>query len=123
MFHNLLEMFKQNLPLWHRYWKIRRKALGVKTLHPYDVVAPLTTKKHKVPFEKAVEWICEGLAPMGEEYVSVIRQGCLEDRWVDWAPNSANDRARSLPAYQKGHLSVHHDELYGQRQQREHAGA
>ena len=88
MFHNLLDIFKKNLPLWHRYWKIRRKALGVKTLHPYDVWAPLTIKKHKVPFEKAVDWICEGLEPMGDEYVNVMRQGCLIDRWVDWAPNA-----------------------------------
>lgn len=88
MFHNLLDIFKKNLPLWHRYWKIRRKALGVKSLHPYDVWAPLNTKKHKVPFEKAVDWICEGLAPMGEEYVRVMRKGCLEDRWVDWSPNA-----------------------------------
>ena len=88
MFHNLLDIFKKNLPLWHRYWKIRRKALGVKTLRPYDVWAPLNTKKHKVPFQQAVEWICEGLAPMGEEYVSVMRKGCLQDRWVDWPPNA-----------------------------------
>lgn len=88
MFHNLLDIFKKNLPLWHRYWKVRRKALGVKTLHPYDVWAPLNTKKHKVPFEQAVDWICEGLAPMGDEYVSVMRKGCLEDRWVDWSPNA-----------------------------------
>jgi len=88
MFHNLIDIFKKNLPLWHRYWKIRRKALSVKTLHPYDVWAPLLTKKHKVPFEQAVDWICEGLAPMGEEYVSVMRKGCLEDRWVDWFPNA-----------------------------------
>ena len=88
MFHNLLDIFKKNLPLWHRYWKIRRKALRVKTLHPYDVWAPLNNKKHKVPFKQAVDWICEGLAPMGEEYVSVMRKGCLEDRWVDWSPNA-----------------------------------
>jgi oligoendopeptidase F len=88
MFYNLLDIFQKKLPLWHRYWKLRRKALGVKTLHPYDVWAPLTTKKHQVPFGQAVDWICEGLAPMGEEYVSVMRQGCLQDRWVDWAPNA-----------------------------------
>jgi oligoendopeptidase F len=88
MFHNLLEIFKKNLPLWHRYWRVRRKALGVKSLHPYDVWAPLTRKKHEVPFEQAVEWICEGLSPMGKEYVSVMRQGCRLERWVDWAPNA-----------------------------------
>jgi oligoendopeptidase F len=87
MFYNLLDMFKKNLPLWHRYWKIRRKALGVKTLHPFDIWAPLTAKKHKVSFEKAVEWISEGLAPMGEKYVNVLRNGCLQERWVDWSPN------------------------------------
>ncbi|HKJ40178.1 MAG TPA: M3 family metallopeptidase, partial [Anaerolineales bacterium] len=87
MFHNLLDIFKKNLPLWHKYWRIRRKALGVKKLNPYDVWAPLTTRKHKVPFTKAVDWICEGLAPMGDEYISVMRKGCLEDRWVDWSPN------------------------------------
>jgi oligoendopeptidase F len=88
MFHNLLAIFKKNLPLWHKYWRIRRKALGVKTLHPYDVWAPLTTRNQRVPFETAVDWICEGLAPMGGEYVNAMRKGCLEDRWVDWSPNA-----------------------------------
>jgi len=88
MFHNLLNIFQKNLPMWHKYWRIRRKALGVKTLHPYDIWAPLTTKKHKVSFETAVDWICEGLVPMGDEYVSTMRKGCLEDRWVDWSPNA-----------------------------------
>lgn len=88
MFHNLLNIFQKNLPMWHKYWRIRRKALGVKTLHPYDIWAPLTAKKHKVSFETAVDWICEGLTPMGDEYVDTMRKGCLEDRWVDWAPNA-----------------------------------
>src|SRR6185503_14016937 len=39
MFHNLIDIFKKNLPLWHKYWHIRRKALGVKSLNPYDVWA------------------------------------------------------------------------------------
>jgi oligoendopeptidase F len=88
MFHNLIGIFKKNLPLWHKYWQIRRKALGVKTLNPYDVWAPLTTRIHKVPFEKAVDWISDGLEPMGRDYVKVMRKGCLEERWVDWSPNA-----------------------------------
>jgi oligoendopeptidase F len=88
MFHNLLGIFKKNLPLWHKYWRIRRKALGVKTLNPYDIWAPLTKKAPKVPFSKAVDWISDGLEPMGSEYVNIMRKGCLEERWVDWAPNA-----------------------------------
>jgi oligoendopeptidase F len=104
LFHNLLEIFKKNLPLWHRYWKIRRKALGVKTLHPYDVVAPLKSKKQNIPYEQAVNWICEGLAPMGEEYVDAMRKGCLEDRWVDWAPNLGKRQGAFSTRIPKGTL-------------------
>lgn len=87
VFHNLIAVFKRNLPTWQRYWRIRRKALGVETLHPYDTWAPLTLNKPQVPYPQAVEWISEGMAPLGEEYVCVLRQGCLQDRWVDVYPN------------------------------------
>ena len=50
VFHNLIDIFKKNLPVWHRYFEIRRKALGLKKLAYYDMWAPITTKKVKVPF-------------------------------------------------------------------------
>ena len=87
VFHNLIEVFKKNLPTWHRYWRLRRKALGYEKFHVYDIKAPLSGNKPFVPYHQAVDWICEGMAPMGEEYVSVLRKGCLEERWVDWSRN------------------------------------
>jgi oligoendopeptidase F len=87
VFHNLIDTFKKNLPVWHRYFELRRKALRVKKLAYYDMWAPITKKKVKVPFEKAIELICESLAPMGREYVETIRRGTLRDRWVDVYPN------------------------------------
>jgi oligoendopeptidase F len=87
VFHNLINTYKKNLPTWHRYWAVRRKALGVETLHPYDIWAPIAKGNAKVPYEQSVQWICEGLAPLGRDYVEVIRKGCLEDRWVDVYPN------------------------------------
>ncbi|HUE99393.1 MAG TPA: oligoendopeptidase F [Anaerolineales bacterium] len=87
VFHNLIHTFKKNLPVWHRYFEIRRKALGRKKLSYYDMWAPITKKKVKVSFERAVELICESLAPMGMEYVETVRRGCLQERWVDVYPN------------------------------------
>ena len=88
VFHNLIETFRKHLPTWHRYWALRRKALGVETLHPYDIWAPLqTTQLPAIPYEQAVTWICEGLAPMGADYVATVRRGCTEERWVDVCPN------------------------------------
>jgi len=87
VFHNLIQVFKDNLPTWHRYWRIRREILGYDQLHVYDIKAPLTSSKPLIPYQQAVDWICEGMTPLGEEYVKVLRKGCLEDRWVDRARN------------------------------------
>jgi oligoendopeptidase F len=87
VFHNLIEVFRENLPTWHRYWRLRRKALGLETLGVYDIKAPFTDARPVVPFAQAVDWICEGMAPLGAEYVSILRRGCLEERWVDRACN------------------------------------
>lgn len=87
VFHNLIDTFKKNLPVWQRYFEIRKKGLGVSELQPYDMWAPLTKDRVKISFEKAVDWIAEGLLPLGKDYVGVLRNGCIEERWVDVYPN------------------------------------
>ncbi|HSJ89871.1 MAG TPA: oligoendopeptidase F [Anaerolineales bacterium] len=87
VFYNLIDTFKKNLPVWHRYFAIRRKALGLKKLAYYDMWAPITKKKVKVPLDKAVDLIGKSLAPMGKEYVDTLRKGVLKERWVDVYPN------------------------------------
>ncbi|MFZ0532872.1 MAG: oligoendopeptidase F [Anaerolineales bacterium] len=87
VFHNLIGVFKKNLPTWHRYWRLRRKLLGYDKFTVYDIKAPLTSQKPVVPFQQAVEWITEGMAPLGKEYVDILHHGCLVDRWVDYARN------------------------------------
>ncbi len=87
VFHNLIDTYKANLPTWHRYWNIRRRALGVDKLYPYDVKAPLSLNPPKVPYETAVDWIATGMLPLGQDYASALRSGALENRWVDVYPN------------------------------------
>ncbi len=101
VFHNLIETTRKNLPVWHKYWRVRREALGQTDLQPYDIWAPLTREKVTVPYETAVEWICAGLAPLGEEYVSTARRGLLEEGWVDVYPN-LNKSAAQFSSGSKG---------------------
>jgi len=101
VFHNLIDTFRRHLPTWHRYWQVRRKALGVETLYPYDVWAPLTEDRVDIPYEQAVDWISDGLAPMGDAYVDVLRKGTLEQRWVDVYPNRGK-RAGAFSAGRPG---------------------
>lgn len=81
----VIETFRANLGIWHRYWRVRRELLGVDAMQPYDVWAPIGPPV-EVGYEQAVEWICEALAPLGEEYVETMRRGCFEERWVDSYP-------------------------------------
>jgi len=87
VFHNLIDTFKKKLPVWHRYFELRHKALGLREVTYYDMWAPITKKKPKIAYEEAVEFICDSLAPLGKEYTDTIRQGALKDRWVDVYPN------------------------------------
>jgi oligoendopeptidase F len=87
VFHALIETFKKNLPTWHRYWRVRGKALGVEDFQVYDIKAPLSDALPVIPYEQAVAWICEGIAPLGEDYVHVLRNGALKERWIDRARN------------------------------------
>jgi oligoendopeptidase F len=87
VFHNLINTFKKNLPVWHRYFEIRRKALGLSSIGYHDMWAPLAKRGTKLTFREAVDMVTAGLAPMGKDYADVIRRGCLHERWVDYAPN------------------------------------
>lgn len=98
VFHSLLETYQKNLPTWHKYWRVRRQALGLEKLYEYDIKAPLTSEQPVVSYEQAVEWIAAGMAPLGEEYVSVLKKGCLEERWVDVYPN----KGKRMGAFSSG---------------------
>ncbi|MEZ4671764.1 MAG: M3 family oligoendopeptidase [Anaerolineae bacterium] len=103
VFDNLIATYRKNIPTWHKYWAIRRKALGVDTLNPYDIWAPIAKKPPKVPYKKAVAWICEGMKPLGKAYVDALRRGCLEERWVDVYPN----KGKSAGAFSFGTYDTH----------------
>jgi oligoendopeptidase F len=103
VFHNLIDTFRRNLPTWHRYWRLRRQVLGMPALHEYDIKATLTQDRIEVPYRQAVDWICEGMAPLGEEYVAVLRRGALEQRWVDIYPN----KGKRLGAFSYGGPGTH----------------
>ncbi|GAB4527791.1 MAG: oligoendopeptidase F [Anaerolineales bacterium] len=88
VFHNLIDTFRRHLPLWHRYWALRKCVLGTGDQLPvWDIKAPLTRDKVHISFEQAVDWVIAGLQPLGEAYTTILRRGLTRDRWVDVYPN------------------------------------
>ncbi|MBW4436538.1 MAG: oligoendopeptidase F [Pleurocapsa minor GSE-CHR-MK-17-07R] len=86
VFNNLIDTYKKHIPTWHRYWAAKRKALGVDKVYPWDVWAPMAQQPN-VSFKQAVDWIAQGMAPLGQDYVDTLVRGCLNDRWVDYSAN------------------------------------
>ena len=80
---NLIQAIHDNMDKMHRYVRLRKKLLGVDELHFYDVYAPLVADvDKKIPFEQAKQTVYDSLAPLGEEYRAILKQG-FENRWID----------------------------------------
>ncbi len=116
VFHNLINTYRRHLSTWHRYWRIRRRALGYDRLHVYDRGAPLTRNRPRVPFAQAVDWIVRGMQPLGDEYVTVMRRGLLEERWVDIYPNKGKASgafSTGTPGTYPFILMSYYDDIFG----------
>ena len=116
VFHNTIDTFQKNIGTWHRYWRVRRQALGYDTLYPYDIKAPLTKEKPKVTYEQAIDWISEGMKPLGEAYVTAMRRGATTDRWVDVYPSQGKRAGAFSTGFPGTHPFImmnHNDDIYG----------
>ncbi len=87
VYHNVIGTFRANLPIWHRYWEVRRKALGLDQIHVYDTRAALSDAMPKVSYKQAVDWIVDGVRVLGDDYAEMVRRGATELRWIDYMPN------------------------------------
>ncbi|TWI53291.1 oligoendopeptidase F [Halalkalibacter nanhaiisediminis] len=87
VYDQLIQTVNNRLDLLHRYIRLRKKVLGVEELHMYDLYTPLVKDvKMEIPYEKAKELVIKGIEPLGEDYVSVLKEG-FENRWVDVEEN------------------------------------
>ncbi len=84
----LIEAVHAALPAFYRYMELRRKLLGVDRLHLYDVYVPAVPEVTlSYGYDEAVELVAQGIAPLGQEYVQVARQG-MAGGWVDRYENA-----------------------------------
>ncbi len=101
VYDNLIQVVHEYLPILHRYYEFRRKALGLDTLAHWDVYAPVVSEvKTRTTYEEAVDIITDALQPLGAEYCSTLRSGLLGN-WVDRYEN----RGKRSGAFSAGSYS------------------
>ena len=83
LYYNLIVTVNNNLEPLHKWTALKKKVLGYDTLYPYDLYVPLVASQNKeYTYEEAMEMVVNGLAPMGEPYMTDFKKG-LNSGWVD----------------------------------------
>ncbi|MFZ2493894.1 MAG: oligoendopeptidase F [Thermoanaerobaculia bacterium] len=86
VYSSLVDGVNANLPTFHRYLNLRKRMMGLKDLHYYDLYAPLVSSVDLAySAEDARKNIIASLAPLGKDYQSVIDKA-FKERWIDLYP-------------------------------------
>ena len=83
IYRNLIDAVHRSFAPMYRYVALRKKLLGVDELHMYDLYVPVVDGvEMKFTFEEAKEIALKALAPLGEDYLNLLREG-FANGWVD----------------------------------------
>jgi len=83
VYDNLIASVRANLAPLFRYLDLRKRVLGLKEIHAYDMNVPIVPNiETDVPWDKACDQVLAALAPLGDEYVQTLSEG-LRGRWCD----------------------------------------
>ena len=103
VYDNLISAVNESLGSMHKYISLRKDLLGLSEQHMYDIYAPLVSDAElKLSYEKACDLVIEGLAPLGEEYISLLKKGFSEG-WVDVCETTG----KRSGAYSTGIFGIH----------------
>lgn len=83
VYHSLIEAVHDGIGGLHAYTALRKRLLGVDELRFWDLYVPVVDSVDmRFTYEEACEIVLEALAPLGEEYLAIVREG-LASRWID----------------------------------------
>ncbi len=103
VYDNLIETVHKFLPAFHKYVSLRKEKLGVEELHMYDLYVPLLGDvNRKIPYEEAKQIVIEGLQPLGQDYIDILKEG-FNNRWIDVYENEG----KRSGAYSWGAYGTH----------------
>ena len=83
VYHNLIQTVNEHLKPLHDYMRLRKETLGLEELHMYDLFVPMVKDfKKEITFDQAKEIVLKALAPLGEDYLCVVKSA-FENGWID----------------------------------------
>jgi len=104
LYAGLIDAVHAYLPIHHRYLELRRKTLGVDTLHLYDCYVPLVGDMDDISYtyDQAKDTVRAYLKPLGDTYLKDL-DCLLAGGWVDVYEKPG----KATGAYATGVYGVH----------------
>lgn len=88
VYRQLVTQVNAALPSLHRYFKLRKKMLGIEgDLGYYDIYPPLVQLDKKFPLAEGERLSLEALAPLGDEYIGDLKQ-MFSSNWMHVYPQA-----------------------------------
>jgi len=83
VYDNVVGSINANLAPMHRYVSLRKRLMGIESVHPYDLYNPLFPEDNaEYSYEQALELVRAALKPLGPEYNKIADQG-FKSGWID----------------------------------------
>ena len=103
IYENLVRSVDSSLEYLHEYVAYRKKALGLKTMHMWDMHTSLVTgESMSLDYEDACSLVKEALVPLGEDYRELLDKA-FSDKWIDVYEN----KGKRSGAYSWGSYNAH----------------
>jgi oligoendopeptidase F len=78
----LLETCRENAPLFHRYFRLKARWLGIDRLRRYDIYAPLAQSDRTYDYSEAVDMVLESFSEFHPRVADLARR-VLDERHLD----------------------------------------
>ncbi len=79
----LIKTVHEEIDALHKWVAVKKRLLKVDALQIWDLGAPIGDHKIELDYEAATQLVIDSVAPLGEAYQTRLRQGLLEEGWVD----------------------------------------
>ena len=76
----LLDTARKNTKIFHRYFKLKAKYIGMEKIRRYDIYAPVARSKKNYPFEQAVDMVLESFDAFDPKVANLARRVFDENR-------------------------------------------
>ncbi|MFC1610346.1 oligoendopeptidase F [Myxococcota bacterium] len=105
VYTNLIDTIRKNIKPLHDYVALRKKVMGLKEIHIYDLYTPMVPDVDMTfTYEEATKIMPEGLAPLGTRYTTALNEGMnTNNGWLDLYPSKNKESG----AFSAGVYRIH----------------